>query len=255
MLIHGIGTSLACWDPLVPLLAKDYRVTVLDVPGFGLSQGVADRLALGLDDQVPRILALMDALAIAQAYVVGSSMGGNLALWLALTAPKRVQGLAVIAPATDPRLIPFWFQWTRLLWHESAWLWSNLLNPWLVHWTHRRTLAKLAHTVNASKVDESLRTYFNQPKAIRSFIRATRAIDDRRLPKDLSALDLNVLVLWGGRDRVVSRKSIKKLTQTLPNCKFVENTEGGHHLQEDDPHWVCEQLRMHFPTYVARPRA
>ncbi|MEZ4873623.1 MAG: alpha/beta fold hydrolase [Bdellovibrionales bacterium] len=79
--MHGLGASVYIWRFIFKPLAKYFRVTALDLPGFGRSsKPIAD---YGLDAQSDRLLTALDRLDIKTAHFVGSSMGGALSLWLA----------------------------------------------------------------------------------------------------------------------------------------------------------------------------
>lgn len=240
VLIHGIGANLYCWRWLIPHLNTRFRVLAIDLPGFGGSSKPKSE-TYGLDEQCDRIFAFLDALAIDQAFVVGNSMGGNIALWLARSRPERIRGVTVIAPATSPKLIPL--NLNRLAW-ASAPL-SLLLSRPALRWAHRRTVSR-KERVDLARVEESYRTYVRRPEAVRSFLRATEAIRDPRLPAALKEVKDPVLLLWGARDRLVSKKTIDDLEAALGATSRHVHETGGHHLQEDEPEWVAQHIVEFF---------
>jgi len=98
LLVHGGGydASGISWFRLVEPLALDRAVVAPDLPGFGGTQGIE---AIGSADALADLLAsLLDALEMPAAVVVGVSMGGDVALRLALRHPERVAALVAIAP-------------------------------------------------------------------------------------------------------------------------------------------------------------
>lgn len=99
ILLHGLGGTRGHWMRNLPGLSQHYRVLALDLPGYGQSQLQrlpAENLLLYFSKAV---VALMDSLAIQQAHLVGHSMGGQLAMLLALEQPHRVSSLTLAAPA------------------------------------------------------------------------------------------------------------------------------------------------------------
>jgi abhydrolase domain-containing protein 6 len=240
VLIHGLGANLYCWRLLAPLLAKDFTVTALDLPGFGESSKPGDA-TYGLDEQAERLDWFLAGLGIHKCYLVGNSMGGNIALWYARSHPTKALGVAVIAPATSPRLVPLTFR---------KWLWaakpvSLVLNRYYMRWAHGRTVSK-KHLVTQDLIEETFRTYGGQSLAVRSFMLATEAIRDVRLPHALAEMQTRTLILWGSKDRIVNRKIIEDLEAALPEAESHVNIGGGHHLQEDEPDWVAEKLLSFF---------
>lgn len=240
VLLHGIGANLFCWRFLNPYLSKHFTVIALDLPGFGQSSSRPDQ-AYGLDDQVERLTAFLDQMNIAQAYVVGNSMGGNIALWLTCRHPERVLGCAVIAPATSRRLVPLGV--SRLAFMSQPL--SLLLTRQAMLWAHRRTVSK-KHLVDHNRIEETFRTYGRAPEAVRSFLLATEAIRDRRLPAALISIEMPVLILWGSQDLLVPRKVVDELEAALRASESHVHIGGGHHLQEDEPEWVAEKLLAFF---------
>jgi pimeloyl-ACP methyl ester carboxylesterase len=240
VLLHGIGANLFCWRFILPYLTKHFTVIALDLPGFGQSS-MHEGASYGLDDQTPRVTAFLDALKVDKAYVVGNSMGGNIALWMALLSPERILGCAVIAPATSRKLL-------RLPVSQLAFLskpLSLLLTRRAMGWAHRRTVSK-KDLVDINRVEETFRTYGGEDKAVRSFLLATEAIRDPRMPGVLAKLDIPVLILWGSRDKLVMRQVIDELESALGAAESHVHMGGGHHLQEDEPEWVSEKLLAFF---------
>ncbi|MGI9096816.1 MAG: alpha/beta fold hydrolase, partial [Candidatus Limnocylindrus sp.] len=99
VLVHGFGGSTFGWRAVMaPIAARGWHVVALDLPGFGLSakSWSAD---YGHEAQARFVLAAMDELGVERAVIVGHSMGGNVAAWIAALAPARVAGLALIDAA------------------------------------------------------------------------------------------------------------------------------------------------------------
>jgi pyruvate dehydrogenase E2 component (dihydrolipoamide acetyltransferase) len=97
VLVHGFGGDRNTWMFNQPVLAATRRTVALDLPGHGLSaKDVGDGSIDVLRDAVA---GLLDALDIGRAYLVGHSLGGAIAVQLALQRPERVAGLSLICPA------------------------------------------------------------------------------------------------------------------------------------------------------------
>lgn len=100
VMLHGLAGQLHHFRyALLDDLARDTRVVALDRPGSGYSTREPGR-ATTLEEQADAIAAAMDALGLDRALLVGHSLGGALSLTLALRHPRKVAGLALLAPLT-----------------------------------------------------------------------------------------------------------------------------------------------------------
>lgn len=235
LLIHGLGASLHCWYELTPLLSKQYQVIALDLPGFGRSSKHT-HWNYGLDHQAERIEKFLDQLGVKTCAVIGNSMGGNLSLWLARRNPERFTDIVAIAPAANPKLVPWFANKVGFLSRPASWMFAKKIAEWM----HRSTLA-LPNRLSEQHVLQTLNVYRKNPAAVRTFLAATAAIKDPRILTE--TYDSRILLLWGAKDRLVHRWAIDELLPRLPNAKLVVHPKGGHQLQEDDPEWVYNQVR------------
>lgn len=102
VLIHGLSGQLQHFTyALADRLARDHRVIALDRPGCGYSTRASDAMAR-LPEQAKILLSCLDQLGIDQPVLVGHSLGGAVALAMALQAPGKIRGLALLAPLTHP---------------------------------------------------------------------------------------------------------------------------------------------------------
>ena len=100
VLIHAGIADSRMWDQQFDLLARDFRVVRLDLRGFGRSEFVPEPFAARGD-----ILAVLDHLQIPHGTLVGCSMGGGIALELAIESPDRVSRLVLVA-SDVPGFVP-----------------------------------------------------------------------------------------------------------------------------------------------------
>ncbi len=102
LLIHGLGGQMRNFGrDLIDDLARDYRVIRVDRPGSGYSPRAAGTPA-DLRTQARLMAGLIDELGLEKPWLVGHSLGGALALTIAVLHPTKVGGLLLIAPASQP---------------------------------------------------------------------------------------------------------------------------------------------------------
>jgi pimeloyl-ACP methyl ester carboxylesterase len=97
VLIHGLGGTKASWMPVIPELAKTHRLYAIDLPGFGASS--KPRGAYSAPWFAEHVFRLLDVLDLPGALVAGNSLGGRVAMEMAITDPDRVYGIACLCPA------------------------------------------------------------------------------------------------------------------------------------------------------------
>lgn len=109
VLLHGVGLSRSMWRAQVAALRPHYRVLAVDMLGHGAS--VMPGKDATLDDYADHVAAAMDAAAVAQATLVGFSMGALVARAFALRHPERVTALVLLngvfarTPAEQARIL------------------------------------------------------------------------------------------------------------------------------------------------------
>lgn len=98
VLIHGNISSSAFFEPLMRLMPQRFRPLAVDLRGFGGSDPEPVDATRGVRDFSDDVLAAMDALDLARVHVLGWSLGGSVALQVALDAPDRIASITLIAP-------------------------------------------------------------------------------------------------------------------------------------------------------------
>ena len=93
LLLNSLGADISLWDRQRTALARVYRVLRYDQRGHGGSSSLAGDYELA--DLGREAIALLDALSVERAHVCGISLGGVLAMWVAVHAPKRVDKLVL----------------------------------------------------------------------------------------------------------------------------------------------------------------
>jgi pimeloyl-ACP methyl ester carboxylesterase len=103
--LHGFNSQLSVWNEVWRHLIGCGRSVRLDVPGYGGSEWPSGSYALPA--QAERVISFMDALGLERATLVGVSMGGSLAAWIAARHPDRVKGLLLLAPSGYPGALQY----------------------------------------------------------------------------------------------------------------------------------------------------
>jgi pimeloyl-ACP methyl ester carboxylesterase len=123
VLVHGLSSSMGFWEYQVEELAKSHRVLALDLPGYGASaRPDAPCTPPWYADVVD---AWMFAVGVERGVIMGHSMGGQVAMELALTHPERVERLVLAAPAGIETFSPGAGRFMKGFWTERRALESS----------------------------------------------------------------------------------------------------------------------------------
>ncbi|MEJ2070524.1 MAG: alpha/beta fold hydrolase [Syntrophobacterales bacterium] len=127
VLLHGLGASSFSWRENIGPLSQNFQVLAPDLPGHGRTSPtvVAD---FRLETLTREILRRLDEHGVAQAALVGNSLGGSLALLLAWQCPERFPALVLLAPGVALERLPLIFYPLRLPLLGTAL--AALLGPW-----------------------------------------------------------------------------------------------------------------------------
>jgi pimeloyl-ACP methyl ester carboxylesterase len=97
VLLHGAFGAIDLWGPILTTLAEHHQVIAIELQGHGHTADIIDR-PLSYEQMADDVAALMAHLGIAQADVVGYSMGGTTGLQVAIRHPQLVRKLVTVSP-------------------------------------------------------------------------------------------------------------------------------------------------------------
>jgi len=121
---HGLGSTRGIWTEWLPALVMGYRLVSFDMRGHGASGRPDPGAPLNLEMLTDDLFAVMDAAAVAQAHLVGESIGGTIALNAALRVPDRFASLTVSNGAHVGATIQSVENWRGLLREGGGAAWS-----------------------------------------------------------------------------------------------------------------------------------
>lgn len=229
VLLHGVGSSASTFGPLVKRLLPHFGPIVLpEAPAHGKSpapEGPLDTGAL-----FNTVAAALDALPAAPFVLYGNSLGGGTALRYAIERPERVRRLVLLSPAgarsakeeLDALIATFDLDtakkaraFMRRLFHQRHW-WQRL--------AARDLRRRLAHP------------------PVRSLL-AQAGVEDQLDPRDVAALPMPVLFMWGEAERVLPPSHLAWFREHLPaGARVLEPAHFGHSAYVEYPADVAQEI-------------
>ena len=241
VLLHGAGDNALDWRWVMPTLAAGHRVYAPDLPGSPDSARPAADYSPAFFGRF--FTAFLDALDVGRATLVGNSLGGLIALRLALSEPERADALVLVnsaglgqainpaftsvnVPGLGEAALPFWR--TPLGAYQRAWGRAALLFAHLPASVPREWLAE---QTRLALTPGYLEAHLSVLRAIVSPLGQREVLVDR-----LPSLKVPTLVVWGERDRVFPRSQAKEALAQLPEGSLTLVPECGHM-----PHVECPE--------------
>jgi pimeloyl-ACP methyl ester carboxylesterase len=212
----GVGEPLIVLDgaggirltPALGLLARDFRVVAVELPGWGAEP---NHRSQSLDDLAETVAAVADAIGHQRYHLLGTSLGGAVALHLALLYPERVISLVLEAPAQF------------------------------------RAGARPIAGIPAAELVRAFRCHPERPPAwpapdpqvqARSWPVVDRVLvaappDDEKVAEQMRQCPVRTLVLFGTKDGIIPPENGRTYRHLLPNCSLQYVYDAAHAIQED----------------------
>jgi pimeloyl-ACP methyl ester carboxylesterase len=259
LLIHGYGDTADGWRRVVPGLLKDHRVVALDMPPFGRSDTPPGcRLPDFYSDFFPELL---DELELEQATVIGHSLGGAVALRLAIENPERVDRLGLVAPAGLGDAPPWWWHalTARVLWQGALAIPTPLTTP-IVRQGLKGFLA-LRLFADPNRLGREIKHLVDMHGSrtdLTKLLAAGHACIDcytGQLMERSAELEMPLWMLWGRQDGLVPSMHARAFARAHPDAKVHVLDDCGHYPHIEFPARFNHLLRRWLDATYASPRS
>lgn len=222
LLLHGgVGPADLHWRGVWGDLAETFHLIAPDFPGFG---GTAPIPGASFARMTSWVAALLDALAISRAAVVGNSFGAAVARFFGAAYPERTSQVVLVNGGAAPPIPAFV---GKLM---TARIFDGMFES-----IRKRTFT--AEGLSKMIADPALLTpafVRESEEASQGFVRAMREAGTAGLPAAQTP-KAPTLVVWGMSDRLVKPKVGEKLCAEIPGARFHGIDGGGHMPQLERP--------------------
>ncbi len=251
VLVHGVGSSGATWDPVVTrLVTAGAGVLVLDLPGHGHSAKERGDYSLGALASTVR--DLLDHVGVEECILVGHSLGGGIAMQFAYQFPGRCQGMVLVASGGLGR------EASPLL-RAASLPGAELVLPLITHPKAVTALSGVGRALgflrgSGSLLDEEALTTLRElsdPATRTAFLATLRGVVDisgqrvSAVSKLPSAGHLPTLLVWGDRDPIIPIEHGRAAVALLPYGRLVVFPGAAHEPHRHDPARFADLLLTH----------
>lgn len=218
LLIHGLGASHADWQKQVDFFARVFRVIAPDLRGHGDTEGEGP---FTIDRMATDVSQMLDELKIGSLFVMGHSMGGAVAMQLALFKPERVKKL--VLADTLPSFVVNTFKKRLMLW--SRVLMMRFLGPEAL--SRRMAKQMFPHPEQEALREQVSLTNARTPKAI--YLALLDSLSKWSVADRLNWLSMPIFVVAGEFDYFAPTEA-QAFADALPDgrCRIFEDAR--HHL-------------------------
>lgn len=221
LILHGWGGSSDSWTKIGEnLAARNYRVLIPDLPGFGKSQ--APFKPWGVEGYVKWLRDFLNKLGTKKIFLVAHSFGGRIGIEFAAGFPQKLKKL-ILCSAPGVKFQPTLRQMMAM---EVARLGNLIFKPWPL-----RPLKNKARNLFYFLLRQ--RDYLNSNEVMREVFQKVVA---KNLTPYLSQIKTKTLVIWGQNDKLVPLRCGKLMAEKIPGSKLEILPKIGH-----SPHLECPE--------------
>lgn len=250
LLVQGVGVQGSGWRPQVEALAREFRCVTFDNRGIGASQPAGREIRV--EQMAADALAILDAEGIESAHVVGHSLGGAVALEIALAARERVSSLSLLCTFSGGRTaapfsarLAWWGARSRLgsrRMRRHGFL-GLVLSPGRQSGAELDALAAAIGRLFGHDLADLPPVAAEQLRALRRYDASNRSAALAGLP---------TLVVAAAHDPIAPPRAGRALAAGIPDARYVEIADASHGLPITHAEQVNALLADHLRTVQAR---
>jgi pyruvate dehydrogenase E2 component (dihydrolipoyllysine-residue acetyltransferase) len=225
--LHGLGGSQSTWQVVLGDLVEQHRVAAIDLPGHGTSDrsAEADYSITGIAHAIAEAVG---KLGLSRPIVVGHSLGGAVALRIAIEQPKLIQGVVALDSAGLGEEISS--ELTDLMGGQAG---TDTARGLLQLFYQDQKLVNERGVAEMAQMQLADGAWAAQQSVANAAFASGRQLQAARL--DPAAVSVPVLLIWGEHDRVIpARHAIEALTR-FPDASLAIVPNVGHVPQVENP--------------------
>ena len=254
VLLHGFNGSLFNFERLVPLLAKDFRLISIDLPGFGLT-GAIPSANYTTESFMDTVTSLTNQLGIEKFLIAGNSMGGGVAWRYTLEHPAKVEGLILLASSgvgskEDVKEFEERENNPPIVWKlMNSTLFKKFLNYYTPKFFATEGLKRSVYDQKFADADHA--NQFHDLVLLQGSRNAilSMTMGGRRQmygPESLSKITSPTLVIHGEEDNIIGFERSSVFKENIDNAEIKIYPEIGHLPMYEDPFRTANDIIKFF---------
>jgi len=235
ILLHGLLGSSRNWTTLAKLLTPHLHVYGLDQRNHGQSPHANE---MDYPTMAKDVIEWMDRLQLEPCHIIGHSMGGKVAMWLACHSPDRIRSLTIadIAPKSyNPHF-------------RIAFEGMKSINP-----QQFKKISEVEQALAGVIPDQSLRQFlvtnlirnetgtFDWQINLSGLEEALPLLSDNPINREM-IFNGSALLLHGEKSNFVSTSDFPQVKHHFPQCRIVEVPNAGHNVHVENRHFFVQQV-------------
>ena len=241
LLIHGFASSTYTFRRIIPFLQKQYSVIAVDLPGFGKSEK-STSFIYSFQNYAKLMIECIHQFGYSNTHIVAHSMGGQIALNMALIAPEKINKLVLLCSSGYLKRAKKFLIFTSYLPYFEKFVHYYIQRKGIKH--HLRNVFFDQTLINDELIQEFGKP-LNEKGFYKALIRLLRHREGDLLPKQLRDIHVPTLLIWGEEDRVVPVEVGQRLVSDLPDAQLITYEKTGHLITEERPELVFNNIMMH----------
>lgn len=228
VLIGGYASgNWQAWGAHLTELAKHYRVLAFDNRGVGESD--APDYPYTTSMMAHDTLKLMDELGIERAHVLGKSLGGCIAQWVALQQPARIRSLAMTSTMARPgaraaQMVKWWLATAQGCGYEA-------LFPGLLTYFYTSEYFE----ANKSALERAAQNLIVAPRPLAGFLNTGHAVLTHDTWERLPEIDVPSLLICGADDIITTARHSRDMAQRMPRARAHIVPDALHGVMTERP--------------------